>query len=539
MDETNRSAERLVEPKNDLQNKNQVNYLLRDVNERDLNGNTPLHLALLDSPVNETIVKQLLDKSAPVNAKNNKDQTPLHCVFSGNIDISIVKLLVTRGADLKILDKSGDSPLMYAVTVSDCPIEVIKFLVERGADMYEKDRNGDSVLKNALKYSGKSLEIAKLFLEKATDVNARAENGDTLLHIAADCNSVEVTKFLLRIPGIKVDVGNKDRETPLFHALRHFDTDPELVKLLLKCGASVRKKNKFEQYPLHLAAFHCNVHIIKMLLDCGARVNVIDKKGLTPLRIAVYYCEIFDRRALKMLLDAGALIFEDHPIKKLYPDNSWPFDDVNSLHDAAFIYMANKSRHRVQNSTYGMNAIKLLLKYAILENPCLGYERFQVDEETRIVLRDFGSQCLQELQVVCAPPNVSLAQFILRSRLREDEESLTEEILAILSANSFPLYKEVVLGLIDRKELKEWFRQHSVTTVSQKNAEERQSLDYDTLGEVMMYLCEEDLLNLMLAVNNPKETAALPYNSVCSTSDCFLDEVMEESKRFFKRARIN
>lgn len=80
-----------------------------DINAKDRDGNTPLHMAN-----NINIVKLLLAKGANVNAKRALDQTPLHySAIGGNKDV--VELLLAQGANVNAKCRDGWTPLRYAV----------------------------------------------------------------------------------------------------------------------------------------------------------------------------------------------------------------------------------------------------------------------------------------------------------------------------------------------------------------------------------------------------------------------------------------
>ena len=76
-------------------------------------------------------MRQLLDRSANVNARTKDGKTPLLFACSeGNTDA--VELLLDKGADVKAADVDGITPLLVAVKKNRS--HVIAILLDRGAE---------------------------------------------------------------------------------------------------------------------------------------------------------------------------------------------------------------------------------------------------------------------------------------------------------------------------------------------------------------------------------------------------------------------
>ena len=83
-----------------------------------------------------------------------------HCaVASGNQDI--VKMMITRGADMNRIDGYGTTPLDVATTGKDVPM--MQLLVKNGSDMSKRNRSGDTALDIAIR---EKLDEPRNFLEQ-------------------------------------------------------------------------------------------------------------------------------------------------------------------------------------------------------------------------------------------------------------------------------------------------------------------------------------------------------------------------------------
>ncbi|MHC4905690.1 MAG: ankyrin repeat domain-containing protein [Planctomycetota bacterium] len=158
-----------------------VMYLLSkdvDVNVQDAEGMTPLCFSvaagnieitkkLLDagarldvtdnlglSPLNWAITQEetvagkyeliriLIDKGAPING-TEKSYPPVFSAIGAQSDKAL-EILIQNGADVNILNSTGETPLMQAIRSEN--IEGFRILLENGADIQKKNKHGYSVI---------------------------------------------------------------------------------------------------------------------------------------------------------------------------------------------------------------------------------------------------------------------------------------------------------------------------------------------------------------------------------------------------------
>jgi ankyrin repeat protein len=156
------------------------------------------------------LIKTLLDKGANVNARTKESppirrqmlattgtlewvdftgQTPfIRAALAG--DVTVMKLLLAKGADPKIATFGGTTALMAAAGVN--------WVVDQTADEGAKSL----------------LEAVQLCAELGLDVNAINSMGLTAMHGAANRGSDDIIRFLVS-KGARVDVKDKEGRTPL------------------------------------------------------------------------------------------------------------------------------------------------------------------------------------------------------------------------------------------------------------------------------------------------------------------------------------
>jgi ankyrin repeat protein len=198
------------------------------VNEKDNNGDAPLHQAALHGQV--AAVQFLLESGADVNAKNsygaylpgdywaavsgasnqtdpvkilfapgNNDEyrkngyTPLHlAVFSTNHK-KIVDLLVAKGANVNDQSASGATPLLFAVMRGQK--DDVTYLLDHGANPNLADAYGDTPLMCALQTSYQSL--VQPLVDKGADVNAVAQDTKRPLSFAMSNSKLDSSVITL------------------------------------------------------------------------------------------------------------------------------------------------------------------------------------------------------------------------------------------------------------------------------------------------------------------------------------------------------
>ncbi|TMW69794.1 hypothetical protein Poli38472_001950 [Pythium oligandrum] len=204
-------------------------------------------IAACDNGKNVQLVQRLLELGADTETRDDDvGGTVLHhACLSGNA--SVVKLLLSHGADPFAVNENGHTALQVASIKVDSG-EVIRLLLDRGVDANQQVSDLSPVL---LACGIGNTSGAKALLAHGVDVTVTTEAGWTLLHLA--CKYKEA----------------------------------ELVQALLDHGLDPNSRNMFGNTPLHITAFEGTVSVVPVLGQHGADVHARNEEGKTPLTVCV------------------------------------------------------------------------------------------------------------------------------------------------------------------------------------------------------------------------------------------------------------
>jgi ankyrin repeat protein len=205
---------------------------------------------------------------------------------------AVIKALAEAGADLDVrtAEEGDKTPLMLAVHQGRLP--VLRALLESGADVNLMDGEGRTVLDQARRMSNPAV----IALIEAVYAAGYAPEQGAVYAVLGQGSPAEVRKLLSRF-------ANPGSSTFLMAAVAH-NADPEVVKILLREGASVNAVDAVGMTPLAYAVkFNGNPAVAAMLIKAGVRVNGLLDDGSTPLCRAAAESPV---EVVKALLQAGA-----------------------------------------------------------------------------------------------------------------------------------------------------------------------------------------------------------------------------------------
>ena len=265
-----------------------------EVNIRDTDGNSPLHLA-----VNSNCAKgvtELLYAGAIVNVTNHQGDSPLLMAVE-EYSRDIVTSLINAGADVNFIDKSGKSLLCLAVETSYEGI--VTSLVNAGADVNFIDMSGRSLLYLAVERNYQ--DIVTSLIEAGANLDFTDEEGRSLLYLAVERDFQDIVTSLIN-SGANANITNKKGESPLLLAVKRNSLD--VTMSLINSGANINFIDSKGRSLVHLAVKNGFINLLTKLLGAKLSPNILDYRGKSPLHLAVEHRSI---EAVTELLKAGAL----------------------------------------------------------------------------------------------------------------------------------------------------------------------------------------------------------------------------------------
>ena len=347
-----------------------------EVNAKDKNGNTPLHI-VCKSQINHYYKSDILDcfkylileKKCDLNITNNQNELPLHVFlksqgwyYRDSYDQSEreeLTRLVSSIESLKIntQDSDGNTPVHLAC-MNDDPATVIYLVSTFECDMNLINSERYLPLHYALK-SKMSLEVISIVSSGCTLKHMQNEEGKTPLHIACELtmhsmDSDEQTKVLDLVSHEKsVNYQDKDGNIPLHSACKQGNLKAVLY-LVRQYGCEVNIVNYEQCLPLHYAIeSHISIEALKAICNGCTMKYKQNKFDKTPLHIACEqfkYLHFWDtddkKQLLELISDAKSITSRDKngntPLHIACQNNdvvtalylsSNPHSDVNSLNN--------------------------------------------------------------------------------------------------------------------------------------------------------------------------------------------------------------
>ena len=286
-----------------------------DINAKDKDGNTALHLLLkrtnIDLQKRAEVLEMLLkNPNIKVDMLNNQSNTILHLAASFGDKRIIEKILALPGIDINAKNKDGKTAIECAITnVNDANVIFAKLMDQKDIDLILNDSNGRSLLERTIDNS--NANILKLLLLKqdisqrgldnrsavryaieedahhdvikvlfaTTDatnptINKTYDDGLTPLHLAMRYGAfARVVKTLLSVPLIDINARDPEGNTALEYLVNAKPNHSATISILI--NASTEIDPKVLEICLTYEKLKDNARVIKAIQDWAMREQTI------------------------------------------------------------------------------------------------------------------------------------------------------------------------------------------------------------------------------------------------------------------------
>jgi ankyrin repeat protein len=263
---------------------------------------TPLMCAVESPKAGIDMVRLLIENGADLNAIGGQydgDDTVLGKTVAAG-DVEKIRTLLDAGADIHYLRSGGYDVLIDAmhgqsVTNNENLVSVVKLLIERGAELNQESDYGESALRIASRLGW--FEVVRVLLEAGAD--ASLLQWTDLMHAIA-LGSLQDVEWLLA-QGADLIARDSWERTPWLLSLKKGDLAK--AQLLLSAGADRKDCGRCGKTPMMHAIENGHAHILEWLIQEGFDIEARNEFGETALIVAV---ESGDADCVKLLLDSGA-----------------------------------------------------------------------------------------------------------------------------------------------------------------------------------------------------------------------------------------
>ncbi|XP_026463425.1 uncharacterized protein LOC113366088 [Ctenocephalides felis] len=345
-----------------------VNNLLANharVDVFDIEGRSALHLAAEHGYLQ--VCDALLTNKAFINSKSRVGRTALHLAAMNGFAHLVRFLIRDHNAVIDILTLRKQTPLHLAAASGQ--LEVCKLLLDLGANIDATDDLGQKPIHVAAQNNFS--DVAKLFLQRhPVLVTATSKDGNTCAHIAAMQGSVRVIEELMKFDrnGV-ISARNKITDsTPLQLAAE--GGHAEVVKALVRAGASCTEENKAGFTAVHLAAQNGHGTVLEVMRSTNSLRISSKKLGLTPLHVAAYFGQADTVREL--LTHVPGTVKSDAPTGTSLVGELGAESGMTPLHLAAYSGNENVVRLLLNSAGVQVDAATTENGYNPLHLACFG-----------------------------------------------------------------------------------------------------------------------------------------------------------------------
>lgn len=250
-----------------------------DVNKADLNGQTPLLLAIAADKAD--LVELLLQNNADAKQKTATGKTALAYAFENNANPQIFSRLILGGADVNQTDADGNLLILQALAAQK--YDIVEQLLQNGADVSLVSKNGDSALSYVLGHDVPENILNQVISADEKLLQNLAKYERPLWEVLIEQNRYDLLSSVVeKMGGVIVE---SDNGKSVFSYLLE---NPDNARLYDFAVSFLNEKTATENPQLLFKVIEAkNLQLLKKLVELGADVNAKNKEGTSVLRYLI------------------------------------------------------------------------------------------------------------------------------------------------------------------------------------------------------------------------------------------------------------
>ncbi|XP_048251181.1 uncharacterized protein LOC125379161 isoform X2 [Haliotis rufescens] len=279
-----------------------------DINVPYSNEITVLYLLCVGNSMDFDIMRYLFHAGISYGFENRRERESLCVVNSEKKATRPFEAMPTKGADVKIADRTGTTALHLEYKNISMDVCVIEALIKHCTDVNIVNKDGKTALHIACEGERADVRLVKLLVMHGSGVNIADTKGKSPLHCACLGDSVDVVEFLVA-HGADANITDTNGDTILHLACRRRGIKACVCEVLIKHGTNVNATGNHGMTALHLACdtLDVDIGVTDLFIQHGADLNILDEKGRTPLHLA-FTNSHSDFRVIESLVTNGAAL---------------------------------------------------------------------------------------------------------------------------------------------------------------------------------------------------------------------------------------
>ncbi|XP_046549385.1 protein fem-1 homolog A-A-like [Haliotis rubra] len=186
----------------------------------------------------------------------------------------VVELLVDKGADVSLVDRTGGNILHCACIGGDA--EVVNYILSK--NMVDINSRGHRKKTPAM-LAGQNghREVVDVLVKHGAKLSLRDKRHNNILHLACGEGHLDVVKYIMSLHTMAIDSGGYETKTPVM--LAGEGGHKEVVEFLVKHGANLSRRDKRRNNILHQACWEGHLDVVKNIISL--HTMDIDRGGFT------------------------------------------------------------------------------------------------------------------------------------------------------------------------------------------------------------------------------------------------------------------